>query len=91
MLLDDARDGTLFLGVGNGVDVLTADGRWVGTIVVPEGVRNLCFGGEAMRTLFLTARESPRRALVSDVSSDSTRCRPPSWMYGFHRPESSRA
>jgi len=37
-----------------------------------------------------TARVSPKRAPVSAASSDNTRCRLPSWMYGFHSSASSR-
>jgi len=52
-----ARDGTLFVAVGEGLDVLAPNGSWVGTIHVPRvcrPARNVCFGGEGGSTLFLT-------------------------------------
>lgn len=53
-----ATDGTLFVAVGDGLDVLTPAGTWLGTIRVSGAdrpVRNVCFGGPDGRTLFLTA------------------------------------
>lgn len=40
------------------VHVYSADGKKLETIDVPEGPANVCFGGEDMKTLFITARTS---------------------------------
>ena len=50
--------GRLYVGADDGVHVLEADGRPITVLFVPEGVRNLCFGGADGRTLFLTAGRS---------------------------------
>ena len=41
-----------------GVNVYDADGKLLEKIAVPEGPANVCFGGDDMRTLFITARTS---------------------------------
>ncbi|QDU28214.1 Gluconolactonase precursor [Anatilimnocola aggregata] len=41
-----------------GVNIYNADGKLLEKIEVPEGPANVCFGGEDMRTLFITARTS---------------------------------
>ena len=40
------------------VHIFNADGKKLETIEVPEGPANVCFGGDDMRTLFITARTS---------------------------------
>ncbi len=54
--LDQA--GNLYL-TGKGVTVFDRDGKLLGNIPVPEGwTANVCFGGKAMTTLFVTASDS---------------------------------
>jgi gluconolactonase len=43
---------------GDGVHIFAPDGHRLGKILVPEGPANLCFGGAAGKTLFITARKS---------------------------------
>lgn len=50
--------GNLFTTHGGGVQVYDADGKPLGTIEVPEGPANVCFGGDDFKTLFITARTS---------------------------------
>ena len=42
----------------NGVQIFTPDGKLVGFIKLPEVCSNICFGGETMDRLFMTARTS---------------------------------
>lgn len=51
------REGRLYVTVNEGVAVLDADGKWLGAIPVPERPANCTFGGEALDTLFITARK----------------------------------
>lgn len=48
-------EGRLWIAGGDGVYVVTPDGRQVGHVPVPEMVTNLCFGGDDLRTLYVTA------------------------------------
>lgn len=41
-----------------GVNVFSPEGKKIGTIAVPEGPANVCFGGDDFKTLFITARTS---------------------------------
>ncbi len=41
-----------------GVTIYNADGKFLEKIEVPEGPANVCFGGDDLRTLFITARTS---------------------------------
>jgi gluconolactonase len=48
-------EGNLYL-TGNGVNIFNRDGVFIGNIPVPEGwTANVCFGGEDMKSLFITA------------------------------------
>ncbi len=40
------------------IQVLSPEGKTLGTIPVPEGPSNCCFGGKDMKTLYVTARTS---------------------------------
>ena len=56
MTLDDA--GNVYL-TGKGVLIFDKDGKKIGTIVIDEPwTANVCFGGKAMKTLFVTAGKS---------------------------------
>lgn len=56
MTLDD--HGNVYLTGGKGVMVYDKAGKKVTTIAVPErGAANVCFGGKAMDTLFITAQK----------------------------------
>jgi len=50
--------GRVWSSAGDGVHIFSVDGGLVGKILVPEAPANLCFGGETMQTLFITARTS---------------------------------
>ena len=50
--------GNLWSSAADGVHCISADGRLLGKILVPELVSNLCFGGRAKSRLFITATTS---------------------------------
>ncbi len=47
--------GNIYL-TGRGVVIFDKTGKQVGTIDIPEGPTNVCFGGKDLKTLFVTAR-----------------------------------
>ena len=51
-------EGNLWSSAGDGVHCVAPDGTLLGKIAVPEIVSNLCFGGRAKQTLFITATTS---------------------------------
>lgn len=53
----DAQGNVWVTGPG-GVRVYAPDGDWLGTVRIPEMAANLTWGGEAFRTLFVTATHS---------------------------------
>lgn len=50
--------GNLYTTNGGKVQIYSADGKKLEQIDVPEGPANVCFGGDDLRTLFITARTS---------------------------------
>lgn len=48
-------DGRLWIAGGDGVYVVSPDGRQLGHVPVPEMVTNLCFAGEDLTTIYITA------------------------------------
>lgn len=62
--IDEGSDGMAFDVKGNlyathgKVNVYDPDGKLLERIDVPEGPANVCFGGDDMKTLFITARTS---------------------------------
>ena len=50
--------GNIWSSAGDGVHIISPDGKLIGKIKVPESPANLCFGGEDAKTLFITARTS---------------------------------
>jgi gluconolactonase len=50
--------GNLYTTTGGKVHVHDADGKKLGQIDVPENPANVCFGGDDMKTLFITATTS---------------------------------
>lgn len=56
--------GNLWAAAGDGVRVFGADGQRLLTIALPEVPANLAFGGDDLRTLFVTARKSLYRVPV---------------------------
>jgi gluconolactonase len=51
-------DGNIYL-TGKGVSIYDKDGNFLGNIPVPENwTANVCFGGEDMKSLFITASKS---------------------------------
>ena len=52
------KDGRVWSSAGDGVQIFAADGTRIGKILTPEAPANLCFGGAAGKTLFITARKS---------------------------------
>jgi gluconolactonase len=61
------RDGRLFIGCGDGVHVCAPDGRRLGKFKVEGGGAQLCFGGEAGRTLLIL---SETRALTIELTTE---------------------
>lgn len=51
-------DGRVWSSAGDGVHIFSADGELIGKILVPESPANLAFGGDDLKTLFITARTS---------------------------------
>ena len=51
-------EGRVWSSAGDGVQVFNPDGSRLGTIPVPETTANLCFGGAAGTTLYMTATTS---------------------------------
>jgi gluconolactonase len=56
MTIDDR--GNVYLTLGKAVTVFDRSGKQVAKIPVPENCTNVCFGGKAMTTLFITAGTS---------------------------------
>ena len=50
--------GNLYTTNGGKVSIYSADGKKLEQIDVPEGPANVCFGGDDLKTLFITARTS---------------------------------
>jgi gluconolactonase len=50
--------GNLYTTTGGKVHIYSADGKKLEQIDVPEGPANVCFGGDDMKTLFITASPS---------------------------------
>ena len=51
-------DGNLWSSAGDGVHCLSPSGEFLGKVLVPERVSNICFGGRAKHQLFITATTS---------------------------------
>ena len=51
-------DGNIWSSAADGVHCIAPDGHLMGKILVPELVSNVCFGGRAKQTLFITATTS---------------------------------
>jgi gluconolactonase len=57
-------DGNLWCGWGmgndelDGVMIISAEGKMIGRIALPERCANLCFGGRARNRLFMAASQS---------------------------------
>ncbi len=51
-------DGRVWSSAGDGVHIFSAGGELTGKILVPESPANLAFGGDDLKTLFITARTS---------------------------------
>ena len=52
------KDGRIWTSAGDGVHCLNRDGKRIGKIHIPEVVSNVCFGGEKLNRLFITATSS---------------------------------
>src|SRR5262245_29995648 len=50
--------GNLYTTTGGMVHIFDADGKRLEQIDVPEGPANVCFGGDDLKTLFITASTS---------------------------------
>ena len=48
-------DRNLWSSAGDGVHCIAPDGTFLGKILVPELVSNICFGGRGKHQLFITA------------------------------------
>jgi len=52
------REGNVWSSAADGVHCIAPDGHLMGKLLVPEVVSNVCFGGRAKQTLFITATTS---------------------------------
>ena len=52
------RNGNLYSSGPGGVWIISPDGKHLGTILTPDRITNLTFGGEDGKTLFMTAHAS---------------------------------
>ena len=52
------EDGNVWTSAGDGVHCISPAGKFLGKILVPETVSNICFGGRAKHQLFITATTS---------------------------------
>lgn len=51
-------DGNIWSSAADGVHCIAPDGRFLGKIIVPELVSNVCFGGRGKHVLYITATTS---------------------------------
>lgn len=58
-------DGNIWTSAADGVHCIAPDGRFLGKILVPELVSNLCFGGRAKHELYMTATTSIYRVTLA--------------------------
>lgn len=68
-------DGNVWTSSLNSVQVFTPDGELIERIAVPEKIANLCFGGDDLRTLYVTASTSLYRirTTTTDAVLDARR------------------
>lgn len=52
------EDGNIWTSAADGVHCISPEGKFLGKIIVPETVSNICFGGRAKHQLFITASTS---------------------------------
>lgn len=52
------EDGNIWTSAADGVHCISPEGKFLGKILVPETVSNICFGGRAKHQLFITATTS---------------------------------
>jgi gluconolactonase len=62
--------GNLWTSAGDGVHCFASDGTFLGKILVPETVSNLCFGGQDGHTLFITATTSVFQMFVNTQGAE---------------------
>ncbi len=52
------KEGNIWSSAGDGVQIFSPEGKLLQKIACPESPANLCFGGDDIQTLFMTARTS---------------------------------
>lgn len=52
------EDGNIWTSAADGVHCISPEGKFLGKILVPETVSNICFGGRSKHQLFITATTS---------------------------------
>jgi gluconolactonase len=52
------EDGNIWTSAADGVHCISPEGVFLGKILIPETVSNICFGGRAKHQLFITATTS---------------------------------
>ncbi len=66
-------NGNVWTSAGDGVHVFSPDGMKLGSILVPETVANLCFGGPDGKTLFIAASKSIYQIRVTTTDANLTK------------------
>jgi gluconolactonase len=61
--------GNLYVSGPGGVWILSPDGRHLGTLVAPEHVHNMAWGGADYKTLYLTAQSGLYRVRLNVAGS----------------------
>ncbi|MDX2195403.1 MAG: SMP-30/gluconolactonase/LRE family protein [Cytophagales bacterium] len=51
-------EGNIYATGNNGIMFITKEGRYLGTVKLPENPSNLCFGDDDMKSLYITAQKS---------------------------------
>ena len=62
-------EGRLYTSAADGIQIFDTGGRIIGKILVPESPANCTFGGPGKHTLFITARTSVYRVVLSSTGA----------------------
>jgi gluconolactonase len=57
--------GNLYVATNTGVQIYSASGRYIDTLEIQGSLTNCTFGGDDMRTLFITERQGLYRVTLN--------------------------